>query len=55
MTGVQTCALPILPDASDGSKFDDQDWDRSVTCNMRVESVRVDHGQIGRASCRERV
>src|SRR3546814_4369689 len=59
VTGVQTCALPILADllAAAGIASDEEHergWDHGVFVPMKVMAPEAEI-QIGRASCRERV
>src|SRR5688500_20377691 len=62
VTGVQTCALPIFPDAvARGGRRDDLECDDRQAEEDRLAARHVRRGllhalaeEIGRASCRER-
>ena len=56
VTGVQTCALPILTDQLQGVVILDGDnRELGVRFDRPVEIAHLPIDQIGRASCRERV
>src|SRR3546814_2543023 len=56
VTGVQTCALPILRGLADGADRDDGAVVEPVGADVAARVVAGERGrEIGRASCRERV
>ena len=55
MTGVQTCALPILPRLARLVRQAATETGKQAELAVEGASGELDRQEIGRASCRERV
>ena len=55
MTGVQTCALPIFPESKNVDDLLTEMRKERMHMVIVIDEFGTTEGQIGRASCRERV
>ena len=55
MTGVQTCALPIYNAVTEYADHVIVNSEKAMSLDRRLVSSWFGTGEIGRASCRERV